>query len=73
VRRLEGLKAASFHPNGAVFFTIEQRSMVFTLTKAQIYSALHSLNQTIRHKSMQFIPDIWCFPQQSVILQHRNL
>jgi hypothetical protein len=49
VRWLEGLKAASFHPNGAVFFTIEQRSMVFTLNKARIYSALHSLNQTIRH------------------------
>jgi hypothetical protein len=28
--------------------------MVFTLSR----SALHSLNQTIRHKNMQFIPEM---------------
>jgi hypothetical protein len=32
--------------------------MVFTLGKARIYSALHSLNQTIHHKNMQFIPEM---------------
>jgi len=51
---------------------IELRSMVFTLGMAQIYSALHSLNQTIRHKSVQFIPNVWPFRQQFVILQRQT-
>ena len=43
--------------------------MVFTLGKARIYSALHSLNQTICHKSIQFIPNVWQSRQLCVSLQ----
>ncbi len=43
--------------------------MVFTLGKARIYSALHSLNQTICHKSVLFIPNVWQSRQLCVSLQ----
>jgi len=46
VRWLEGLKAASFHPNGAVFFTIEQRSMVFTLNRSALPLATNGTQES---------------------------
>jgi hypothetical protein len=54
------------------FNAIELRSIVFTLGKAQIYSALHSLNQTIRHKSVLFIPNVWLSRKLCVILHLQN-
>ena len=53
--------------------SIELRSMVFTLVKARIYSALHSLNQTIHHKTIQFIPNVWQSRQICVILRLKTL
>ena len=47
-------------------------SVTFVHTSRKSNTILQE-HQTIHHIFMQNIPEIWCIPQQSVILQHQNV